>query len=83
ANDLLVYPNPAGNLLNIDLQKNINETDISIYSMTGVLVQKHDDLSIPESGRISLSLEHLPEGQYVLLVENGAKSFTKRFIIIR
>lgn len=64
-----VYPNPFCDELTIDLPGNIdNEVIISIYSEDAKLIQSSTHLSGNKS--ISMSLSHLENGLYFIVVKN-------------
>lgn len=71
-NNIIVYPNPAENTLNL---KNITEeVTISILSMSGVTLLK-------ESGVISkVNVQSLAPGAYIIRVENNTIRYNKVFI---
>lgn len=65
-----IYPNPFCDELKIDLPKNIGEELIvSIYSADAKMIQSSTHVSNSES--ISMSLSHLKNGLYFIVVKNN------------
>lgn len=80
---LKVYPNPASNLLNVEiLSANEGRVQAMIINRLGqVVAQKSIN---PNSGKIEFNLGHLKEGDYVLHIkgENGLQE-TRTFVLSR
>ncbi len=76
---LKVYPNPAQDLLYIDLPQSMEKTEINIYSILGekVLSEVMENHTNP----ISLSLPHLPKGIYSLQVRQKGNNYGTKLII--
>jgi len=73
-----VYPNPAKDLLNINLSKSVNGT-LSILDIQGSLV-----LAQPVNGKqVQLSTASLQNGIYVLNVVSDNASYVTRIVIAR
>jgi hypothetical protein len=75
-NELVVYPNPANQSMNIDFPQDLEIADFYITNLLGrILVQENQ----PQKS-ITLSL---PQGQYILIARatNGT-TFTKKIIFI-
>ncbi|PWA07206.1 DUF7619 domain-containing protein [Flavobacterium psychrotolerans] len=76
ANYLSVYPNPAKNLLNIAIKKQIELTSISIYNTLGQLV-----LVIPNAQQVSsVDVSGLKTGNYFIKVNSDKGSANAKFI---
>jgi len=65
-----IYPNPANNRLNIDL---VNETEVEIYSLTGILMDK---FSAKQNHIVDISA--YPNGMYFVKTENETIKFVKQ-----
>lgn len=78
--ELLVYPNPANDLLNIELPQNSGDLFLEIFSVTGQRLLNARLYSSSQEIRIS----HLPPGLYLakLTNKNGISS-TQRIVIAR
>lgn len=72
-----IYPNPAKNVVNIQLKDNLNVTlqSASVYDLTGKVVLSVSDLSHP------INVEKLATGTYILSIsDTSGKSYTQKFI---
>ena len=72
-----IYPNPAKNVVNIELQDNLNVTlkSASIYDLTGKIVLSTDNVSQP------INVEKLATGIYILSIsDTTGKSYPQKFI---
>ena len=72
-----VYPNPAKNIVNIQLKDNLNVTLKSalVYDLTGKLVLTTTDVSQP------INVEKLATGTYILSISDTQnRSYTQKFI---
>lgn len=79
AKSIKLYPNPAGNILNIVIPEAVDESraTVSIYDVTGRLVLCRDFEK-------QLSVAHLNEGFYLIQLQTQAGNvFTEKFIISR
>jgi PKD repeat protein len=74
--DLLVYPNPTKNNLNLEgNQLNHQVNEIKIYNMVGQVV-KQEQLKT-NNAKITISLASLPSGVYMLTVGNYMRKIVK------
>jgi hypothetical protein len=72
-----IYPNPAKNVVNIQLQDNSNVTLKSalVYDLTGKVVLSTDDVNQP------INVEKLATGTYILSISDTAgRSYPQKFI---
>ena len=78
---VLLYPNPAKNELQIRLNKSIRNISVEILSLTGMLVYQRQSLSV-NNGFVSIyNLEHIPSGQYILVISRkGGNKISKLLI---
>ncbi len=76
-----IYPNPTDNFIFIDLSKmNVDkETEICIYSITGNLVRK----SIFQDNLITMNVEELVNGVYIITVNSNGSYERQKFVIQR
>lgn len=77
-NNVLLYPNPAREMLNVDFPHNhkSNTTNIiSVYDVTGRRVAIYET----NNSHSSISVEQLPLGVYTVVVNDGAKEIKKLF----
>lgn len=72
-----VYPNPAKNVVNIQLQDNLNVTlkSATVYDLSGKVVLSTSDLSHP------INVEKLAIGTYILSIsDTNNKSYSQKFV---
>jgi hypothetical protein len=69
-NNLIVYPNPASNSINIVLEKSAENHPIYIYDCLGKVFYTGFDKSI--------DIKDFPDGLYLLKVGNTSKKFIKQ-----
>lgn len=71
-----LYPNPASNMLNIDLKKEITVSSITIYNTLGQLV-----LTIPNAQQVkSVDVSGLTTGNYFIKLNTNKGTATAQFI---
>ncbi|WP_340199858.1 fibronectin type III domain-containing protein [Ascidiimonas sp. W6] len=74
-NDMFkVYPNPAENLLNIDVRGQ-QVDNVKVFSMLGMLVQE-----IQNSGIRSIDVSNYQTGTYFIRITSGDTVITRKFI---
>ncbi len=78
--DIKVYPNPASNLINVELPDDSAYTHISIISADGRIVQSRDLSGYAGSQLVSLDVSGLTSGIYFVHVQGSAGQQTTRFI---
>ena len=74
-NEVLLYPNPIKNELQMRLNKNVRKVSVEIMSQTGTVVYQKSNVSV-NNGVVSINnLGHLSSGWYILVVsqEGGSK----------
>lgn len=78
---LKIYPNPAGNVLNIlfDVQETGN-CIFSVYDLYGRVLIKRETSSQMENNRIAINVEELPEGIYFLRMQQKQSIITTKFL---
>jgi phosphodiesterase/alkaline phosphatase D-like protein len=65
----LVYPNPSAGIFNLVLPQ--GSTNISVYSLQGVLVAQH---AVQDTPAYALDLAHMPKGLYMLKIEGAGNA---------
>ena len=79
-NDIVVYPNPTVETVNINsINNSINV--VSVYSLDGKLVATYRNPMTSDS--YSIDVQNLATGIYTLKVETNNGSFTKKIIVRR
>ncbi len=79
--DLLVFPNPAEDILNvaIPLQNQPRSIKISLMNLTGTIVQSVENQLVTFE-TFELDVKNLPEGMYFLKIVDGDKVTVKKII---
>jgi hypothetical protein len=81
--NILVYPNPFNDILNINVQakNNISELTLEIFSLYGQKVVSSQKKNSFGEIQFKKDLSHLSSGMYLLIVsENGNQVFSKKII---
>lgn len=79
---ILVYPNPAKDLLSISWSKVMgNEVNVVITDVSGRVVLRNALSSA--SGHIQLSISVLSAGLYICVVESGGSRYYSKFTVLR
>lgn len=79
--NILVYPNPAHEQLNIDLSSSSfgDEVTIEVYNALGELVKS---IGVKGNSRtVTLSLAEFEAGMYLVVLSDGTKSATERILV--
>jgi hypothetical protein len=80
-NDILLYPNPASQQLNIGLPNNIEGSgEMIVYDLLGKIVL---DQRFEEGNKVSIEVTGLEEGMYVMRIETREISLQKIFLVKR
>ncbi|WP_334124346.1 T9SS type A sorting domain-containing protein [Empedobacter brevis] len=72
--DVRIYPNPVVDILNIETD--VNKNSIKIIDLTGKIIESY---TINEK-KISVQVNHLPKGIYIVEVENENGKTNSKFI---
>ena len=76
--NVLIYPNPAENFLNIDASFFTENTQITVYSITG---KKIIDTSFSNNNNsYKMAVKNLVSGIYILNLSSKSKKKTFKFI---
>ncbi len=76
SNKLVLYPNPARNIIRVKLPGNISTTDYKL-TVTSIIGKKLIEIDMQD--RIDVS--RLNPGMYIIKVANANKSFSQKFIL--
>lgn len=75
-NSVRIYPNPVSDMIHIDLNSAEN-VKISLYGLTGNVVK-----TAAESGTTAtMNVTDVPEGMYILVVDNGKNKTVRKMHI--
>ncbi len=81
--ELLIFPNPVDDLLNISFNSHIAEpTEIEVYDITGRKI-KHAIMDFDGYSPVSMDVSSLTRGVYLVSVKNNHYSVTKRFSVAK
>jgi hypothetical protein len=72
-----VYPNPANNVVNIDLTGVKGKSEVSMFDVNGRLVLRREVNTV----KTQLDISALPAGVYMIRVKNGVKEVSMTKII--
>lgn len=81
ATAIVLYPNPAHDLVNFDIQSNeLDQATIALYTVTGALIREQKATLNPELNTIQLVTSDLPSGIYfakISFATNGSSKTLK------
>jgi acyl-CoA thioesterase-1 len=83
--ELTVFPNPAGDLLNIELESNgPSALQIQLFDLDGIRV-KNENRSFSVAGiqKISIKIKDLDPGTYLYKIDYSGKIFTGKVVVQR
>lgn len=80
---IAIYPNPSGSAVQLSLLTEGSKTlQLTLQSLTGQILDK----KLPDSreGKLntSFSVEHLPSGTYIIVLQDGESSTSARLEVI-
>lgn len=79
AADILVYPNPASEIIYMTIPGDETAYDFRIYSLTGKLLQQ--GRLLPPIDQTRVYLDDLPPGLYLIQLSDGANRYPKKLVI--
>ncbi|OPZ98349.1 MAG: hypothetical protein BWY70_01247 [Bacteroidetes bacterium ADurb.Bin408] len=77
--EISIYPNPADNLVNIDIPQNYGQMDISIYDASGKLIRNKPNAA----GHLTFDVSTLASGIYYLQVLQPENNKLKTFKLVK
>jgi len=75
--NVLLYPNPTQDILNIKFTKNIGKSELRIFDINGREVMYR---LIIEGSEIKIDIQSLSDGIYQILIVSGQNLFRSQFI---
>lgn len=75
--NVLVYPNPASNLLNVNLSGIKGKSEVSLFDINGRQVLRRE----VNAANTQLDISTLPTGVYIIRIKNGTKEVSTTKII--
>lgn len=76
----IVYPNPASGTVSITVPTDMKHPTVTLYSLDGRMITQRQPASIGDR-HVGLNLTGLPAGEYLLLLNEGAKHVARKVII--
>ena len=77
--NLSVYPNPATELLNIEVKNNARIKEVKIFDMAGKQLLKVQ-VPVQNNSHITIPVNELPYGVYMMLIQTEETLFQHKFI---
>lgn len=79
-NSILIYPNPANDMLNLVLQSKVtSQTSVEIYNSFGQLLLQSEIIN----QKSVINISSLSDGVYYCLLKEGEKTFSKKIVVVR
>ena len=83
SDDVLVYPNPASDVINIDFGAYMYENvEVRAYNMIGKEVKKNSYIGVP-TNLLQLDLSDCSDGVYILRIDNGLNKSVKKISLLK
>jgi len=78
ATSLVLYPNPAHDVVNIDIQSSeLDQATIALYAVTGALIREQKAVLNPELNTIQIATSDLPSGIYLAKISFASNDTIK------
>lgn len=74
--DITIYPNPATDLISINLPSNYSNPQLSIYNLTGQLLSQKPITST------QIPITELRNGMYIFVIESGDKVVGRQRVVV-
>jgi predicted Zn-dependent protease len=78
---MAIYPNPSTGVFTIELNAKANNASYKIFNLEGKLIATSKISATGSQTKQQVNMSHLPNGTYLVQVENGAEKFSKKLII--
>jgi hypothetical protein len=79
-----LYPNPAHDYVNIDMESRIEgQVTINIYTTTGQMVYSVEEYAYEGKNQFTVNLDKLPNGTYMVEINDGKKTDIQRLVIMK
>lgn len=79
ANNIVVYPNPTTDVINVSLQYSMEILSYKLVNLLGQTMTENNNNSV--SNQFSIDVANLPKGQYFLMVKTKNNVVTKKVVI--
>ncbi len=77
--EIIVFPNPASDILQVKLNKNYNSVNVQIVNVKGQVVKQYNKLSI-QNQTIKIPVNELPSGNYWLHLQCDGEKQVLQFV---
>jgi hypothetical protein len=75
-----IFPNPAGNTVNIELPVDIKNAEVKIYNLSGKAEKIISDIN---SSNLSIEINDLSDGLYFIELKNGESRINKKITVTK
>lgn len=79
ANNIVVYPNPTTDVINVSLQYSMEILSYKLVNLLGQTMTENNNNSV--ANQFSIDVANLPKGQYFLMVKTKNNVVTKKVVI--
>lgn len=79
ANNIIVYPNPTTDVINVSLQYSMEILSYKLVNLLGQTMTENNNNSV--ANQFSIDVANLPKGQYFLMVKTKNNVVTKKIVI--
>ena len=76
-NEVVLFPNPAKDILNVSLPQDLGQYNVKVFNLTGKILMEE----IRTDQQMTLSTNHLPSGVYLLNIQTEKGTINKKFSI--
>ena len=78
--DLLIYPNPTQDNLNINyLAKNVTNATYTIYNAQGTIVLSNNQTLVTGINKHTIDTKYLAKGMYFITISTPDETINKKF----
>jgi hypothetical protein len=81
--DVNLYPNPASTFLNIDMNLDKSDYTVNLYDMNAHLIKTIANNNLSGYQNLSVNIEDIPAGDYLLMISTDRGFCSKKVSIIR
>ena len=79
--NIIIFPNPAKNIVNIQFAENQQNVIIEIYDVVGKSVMRNLEKNISANSTQSLNIENIPSGVYNIVITSDTKIINHKLLI--
>jgi len=81
--NLVAFPNPADEALNIQVPEVLENGELSIVNLTGKTIRSMKLEKITPEEVLQVNLKAIPAGLYLIKIITESKMYTTRFVIVK